>query len=96
MSDRGTPPSLPPVEVREEVANSVTHGLGLLASLVGAFVLVSLSLARGETWHVVSAVVYGVTLVALYAASTLYHAFKGTRARNVLQVLDHGQVPNFL
>ena len=75
--------------VREEIANSVTHGLGLLASLVGAFVLVSLSLERGEAWHVVSAVVYGATLVALYAASTLYHVFKGTRARSVLRVLDH-------
>lgn len=48
MSGRGAPPSLPPVVVREEVANSVTHGLGLLASLVGAFVLVSLSLERGR------------------------------------------------
>ena len=90
MSGRGTPPSLPPVVVREEVANSVTHGLGLLASLVGAFVLVSLSLERGEeAWHVVSAVVYGATLVALYAASTLYHALKGTGARGILRVLDH-------
>jgi hemolysin III len=89
LSDRGTPPSLPPVVVREEVANSVTHGLGLLASLVGAFVLVSLSVEVGEAWHVVSAVVYGATLVALYAASTLYHALKGTRARKVLRVLDH-------
>ncbi len=89
MAGRGTPPSLPSVVVREEVANSVTHGLGLLASLVGAFVLVSLSLERGEAWHVVSAVVYGVTLVALYAASTLYHVFKGTGARDVLRVLDH-------
>ena len=89
MSDRGTPPSLPPVVVREEVANSVTHGLGLLASLVGAFVLVSLSVEAGEVWYVVSASIYGVTLVALYAASTLYHTLKGTRARNALRVLDH-------
>lgn len=89
MSDRGTPPLLPPVVVREEIANSVTHGLGLLASLVGAFVLVSLSVEQGEAWHVVSAAIYGVTLVALYAASTLYHALKGTRARKVLRVLDH-------
>jgi hemolysin III len=89
LSDRGTPPSLPPVVVREEIANSVTHGLGLSASLVGAFVLVSLSAEQGEAWHVVSAVVYGATLVALYAASTLYHALKGTRARKVLRVLDH-------
>ena len=89
MSGRGTPPSLPPVVVREEVANSVTHGLGLLASLVGTFVLVSLSVEQGEAWYVVSASIYGVTLVALYAASTLYHALKGTRARNALRVLDH-------
>ncbi len=82
MSGRGTPPSLPPVVVREEVANSVTHGLGLLASLVGAFVLVSLSVEQGEAWHVVKVSIYGVTLVALYAASTLYHALKGSRARN--------------
>ncbi len=89
MSGRGMPPSLPPVEVQEEVANSVTHGLGLLASLAGAFVLVSLSVEQGEAWYVVSASVYGATLVALYAASTLYHALKGTRARNALRVLDH-------
>ena len=89
MSGRGTPPSLPPVVVREEVANSVTHGLGLLASLVGAFVLISLSAEQGEAWYVVSASIYGVTLVVLYAASTLYHALKGTRARNALRVLDH-------
>jgi hemolysin III len=82
-----TPP--PPVVVREEIANSVTHGLGLLASLVGAFVLVSLGVERGETWQAVSAAVYGFTLVALYTASTLYHALKGTRARGVLRVLDH-------
>jgi hemolysin III len=82
-------PPPPPVVVREEIANSVTHGLGLLASLVGAFVLVSLGVERGETWQAVSAAVYGFTLVALYTASTLYHALKATRARRVLRVLDH-------
>jgi hemolysin III len=75
--------------MREEVANSVTHGLGLLASLAGAFVLVSLAVEQGEVWHVVSAAVYGTTLVTMYAASTLYHALKGTRARRVLRILDH-------
>jgi hemolysin III len=77
------------VVVREEVANSVTHGLGLLASLVGAFVLVSLSVEQGAVSYVVSAAVYGVTLVTLYATSTLYHALKGTQARGILRVLDH-------
>jgi hemolysin III len=81
---------LPPsVVIREEVANSVTHGLGLLASLVGASVLISLNVEQGDVWYAVSAAIYGVTLVTLYAASTLYHALKGTRARGVLRVLDH-------
>ncbi len=75
--------------VREEVANSVTHGLGLLASIAGAVVLVSLSAERGDAWQVASAAVYGATLVALYAASTLYHALKGTGARGVLRIVDH-------
>ncbi len=81
--------SSPPVVVREEVANSVTHGLGLLASIIGGVVLVYLAAERGEAWHVVSAAVYGATLVSLYAASTLYHALKGTKARDVLRLLDH-------
>ncbi|CAN5219033.1 hypothetical protein BH24ACT19_BH24ACT19_05690 [soil metagenome] len=85
MTGRGTPP----VVVREEVANSVTHGLGLLASIAGAAVLIVLGAERGEAWHVVSAAIYGATLVALYAASTLYHALKGTRAGDALRVLDH-------
>ena len=88
MGRRGTAPS-PHVVVREEVANSVTHGLGLLASIIGAVVLVSLAALQGEGWHVASAAVYGATLVALYAASTLYHVFKGTKARDVLRLLDH-------
>ena len=75
--------------VREEVANSVTHGLGLLASIVGVVVLITLAAERGEAWHVVSAAVYGATLVSLYAASTLYHSLKGTKARDVLRLLDH-------
>lgn len=79
----------PPVVVREEVANSVTHGLGLLASIAGAVVLIVLGAQRGEAWHVVSAAIYGTTLVTLYSASTLYHAFKGTRAGGALRVLDH-------
>jgi len=77
------------VVVREEVANSVTHGLGLVASIAGAAVLVSLGAERGGTWQAASVAIYGASLVALYAASTLYHALKWTGARHVLRTLDH-------
>ncbi|QIN83534.1 hemolysin III family protein [Rubrobacter tropicus] len=73
----------------EEVANVVTHAVGLLASVVGVGVLVYLGVVRDEALHVATAGVYGATLVALYAASTLYHAFRRPGVKRVLRVLDH-------
>jgi hemolysin III len=75
--------------VREETANVATHAAGLVASIVGVAVLVYLGVARGEVLHVASAGLYGATLVALYAASTLYHAFREPGVKRVLRVLDH-------
>ncbi len=75
--------------VREEAANVATHAAGLLASVVGVGVLVYLGVVREEALHVASAGVYGATLVALYAASTLYHAFRRPGVKRVLRVLDH-------
>ncbi len=66
-----------------------THAAGLVASVVGVSVLVYLGVVRDEALHVASAGVYGATLVALYAASTLYHAFRRPGVKRVLRVLDH-------
>lgn len=74
---------------REEAANVATHAAGLLASIAGVVVLVYLGVVRGEVLHVASAGLYGATLVALYAASTLYHAFRKPGVKRVLRVLDH-------
>ena len=73
----------------EELANCVTHGVGLLLSLVGLVALVVLAWGDGDALHVASVSVYGASLVVLYAASTLYHAACGVRAKRLLQVLDH-------
>ena len=74
---------------REEAANVATHAVGLVASLFGVGALLYLGVARGEMLHVASAGLYGATLVALYAASTLYHAFREPGVKRVLRVLDH-------
>ena len=74
---------------REEAANVATHAAGLVASVVGAVVLVYFGIARGEALHAASAGLYGATLVALYGASTLYHAFRRPGVKRVLRVLDH-------
>ncbi|HKG11818.1 MAG TPA: hemolysin III family protein [Pyrinomonadaceae bacterium] len=73
----------------EEIANCVTHGFGLALSLVGFVALVLLAWEKGDAMHVASLSVYGASLVALYAASTLYHSARRPRAKQLLQVLDH-------
>ena len=73
----------------DERWNVLTHGLGLLLSLGAVPALVLAAARHGETWHVVTCAIYGVTLVALYAASTLYHLAERPRARHTLRVADH-------
>ena len=76
----------------EEVAHSVTHGAGLLAAVAGLVMLVTLAAATRDPWRVTACAIYASTLVALYAASTLYHALSATRARHVFRVLDHSAI----
>ena len=76
----------------EEIANSVTHGVGALLAVAGVTVLVTLAARRGTAWHVVACSVFGATLVLLYLASTLYHAIPFPRAKRVFRVLDHGGI----
>lgn len=76
----------------EEIANSITHGFGLLLSIAGLIALVSVTASRGTTWQLVSCSIYGATLVLLYLASTLYHALAMTRARRVFRIIDHSAI----
>ncbi|MCU0636137.1 MAG: hemolysin III family protein [Gemmatimonadaceae bacterium] len=73
----------------DEIANALTHGVGLIASLVGVPVLLLSREARGDLLSVIGAAVFGASLVAVYATSTFYHAVPHPRAKRVLQLLDH-------
>jgi hemolysin III len=73
----------------EEISHATTHGLGLLLSIGGLATLVVMASLRGDAWHVIGCAVFGVTLVLLYGASTLYHGARSPRAKRVLQKLDH-------
>jgi hemolysin III len=83
---------VPLYTVGEEFAHAVTHGLGLVLSLGGLAVLVVMASLRGDTSHVVGSAVFGVTLVLLYAASTLYHGIQNPPAKAVLRRIDHSAV----
>jgi hemolysin III len=71
-----------------EKFNAWTHLLGALLALSGVIVLVVFAAASGDSWRVVSVSIYGVCLVLLYSASTLYHSLRG-RAKIILRKLDH-------
>lgn len=76
----------------EEIANTVTHGIGLLLSVAGFVVLLILAILRGTAWHIVACSIYGATLICLYSASTLYHAAVSPRLKHALRILDHSAI----
>jgi hemolysin III len=76
----------------EEIANSVSHGVGLLAALTAAPVLVLSAVRSGGEARITGASVFAATMVLLYLTSTLYHALPGNRAKRVFQVLDHAAI----
>ncbi len=77
---------------REELANAITHGLGLLLSIAGAIALITVSILHGTAWQIVSCTVYGATLVLLYLSSTLYHAISIPYLKRTLRLFDHSAV----
>lgn len=74
---------------REEIANGLIHGIGILLSIVGLAVLVGFASARGSAVDIVSGSVFGATLIMVYTTSTLYHAISQPGAKQVLRKLDH-------
>ena len=76
----------------EEIANSVIHGVGALAALVGLPFLVVTAVSHGGVAQVVGNSIYGATLVLVYVTSTLYHALARNRAKLVFRVLDHSAI----
>ena len=68
--------------------NAISHLVGAGLALVGLVVLIVVSSLHGDAWRVVSVTIYGVSLLALYTSSTLYHSLRG-RAKRVFRHLDH-------
>ena len=73
----------------EELANSLTHGLGAVLGVASLAWMVTLAALHGTARHVVGAALFGSTLVLLYTMSTLYHAFRGPQVKRVFRILDH-------
>ena len=76
----------------EERANSISHGLGLVASLIAAPVLVITAIRAGGASTIIGSAVFAMTMVGLYLASTLYHSLPETRGKGFFRILDHAAI----
>jgi hemolysin III len=81
-----------PQSLGEEIANSVSHGIGLLLALAAFPILVTVALQRGNAMEIAGASVFATTVVLLYSTSMLFHAFPQNRAKRIFQVLDHSAI----
>ena len=73
----------------EELANSVTHAVGIVLAIAGLAVMMGFASTYGNAWHIVSASIFGATMILLYTASTLYHSVQAPRGKALLRIFDH-------
>lgn len=85
-------PEKPRYTFREELAHGITHGIGTGLSIAGLVFLLIYAVRNGNAWHIVSAAIYGSSLILLYLASTLYHLLPGPRCKKIFQQLDHSMI----
>jgi hemolysin III len=78
--------------LREEIASSATHGLGVLLSTVGLVALVVMAMREGDPWKVVSFSIFGTSMILLYFASTMYHLIQHEQLKEVFRKFDHAAI----
>ncbi|GAA5415728.1 UPF0073 inner membrane protein YqfA [Paraliobacillus ryukyuensis] len=80
----------------EELANSITHGIGILISIAALVLLIVFASLQGSAWHVVSFTLFGATMVLLYTSSTILHSLRDGKAKDVFEILDHSSIYFFI
>ncbi len=76
----------------EERLNVISHGFGLVLSIIALALLIVTATKNGTIWHILSFSIYGASLVILYSASTLYHYVQEPKLRYKLNILDHAAI----
>src|SRR5665648_633477 len=76
----------------EEIANSITHSVGIGLSIAALIILLVLASRRGDAWRIVSFSIYGATLILLYLSSTLYHGLVNPKIKNIFRIIDHSAI----
>jgi len=89
MTDEHGTQHYPPLE---EITNIVSHAIGLCLSVVALVLMVLKVMPDDNAWHFVSVVIFGFSLIALYAASTIYHSMRDPKVRARLRIVDHATI----
>lgn len=76
----------------EEIANGISHAIGLVAAMIGVPILVLAAVRHGNVLFLVGTVIFGTTMLLVYLASTLYHCWPRTHTKSFLQVIDHAAI----
>jgi hemolysin III len=76
----------------EEMANSISHGIGLVAALAGTPVLLVRAARHGDTGFTIGVALFALSMILLYLASTLYHALPPGRAKRMLRMIEHAAI----
>jgi len=77
---------------REEIANSVSHGAGLLLALIGAPYLITHAQRQAGIWFAVGTILFAASVIVLYLASALYHALPPGKAKRIFRVIEHSAI----
>jgi len=91
MKDAGTKLERPPSPA-EEIANSLSHGVGLALAIAATPILIIAAIRYGSTWNVIGVSVFAASMMLLYSASTLYHALNHDKAKQFFRMMDHGAI----
>ena len=78
--------------LKEEIANSIFHGLGVVFSIVALTILLVYSISKSDVTATVAFSIYGASGIFLYLASTLYHSFRIEGVKRILRVFDHSSI----
>lgn len=84
--------AVPRQSLGEEIANSITHGIGAALATAALTILLVFAALKGDAWRVVSFAIYGTSLVLMYTSSTLYHAFTHKKAKRYFRIMDHSSI----
>jgi hemolysin III len=85
-------PLSPKQSLKEEVANAITHGIGVGLAIAALVILVVFAARISDTWKVVSFSIYGATMIILFLSSTLYHSFPQPYLKRFFRIMDHSSI----